>query len=78
MLWAPVDREALLDVLVADVMGVTPSNPRAADLRDILSEHWDAAVSAQTDGTDDAKAVAALRSTFMVACGSAPALSTTL
>jgi hypothetical protein len=77
-LWAPSDREEVLDMLVADIMGVPPSDPRAPDLRRILAEHWDEAVAAQTDGTDDAKAVAALRSTFMIACGSAPALSTTL
>jgi hypothetical protein len=78
MLWTPAEREELLDVLVADVMGVPPSDPRAADLRGILADHWDEAIAAQAEGSDDAKAATALRSTFMVACGSAPALSTTL
>lgn len=78
MLYAPGDREAVLDLLVYDVMGVPPSDARADELRGILSEHWDEAIAAQAEGTDEAKNVTALRSTFMLACGSAPALSTTL
>lgn len=77
-MYAPGDREYLIDVLVEQVMGIPPADPRAAQLRTILSEHWDAAVAAQLEGTQDAKAITALRSTFMVACGSAPALSTSL
>jgi hypothetical protein len=72
MLWAPDEREQVLDHLVAQVMGIPVSDERSAPLRAILDDHWDQALD---DGATD---VDALRSTFMTACSSAPAASTSL
>ena len=72
MLWAPDEREDVLDHLVAQVMGIPPSDQRSAPLRAILDDHWDQALDS---GATD---VVALRSTFITACSSAPAASTSL
>ncbi len=71
-LWTPGQREAVLDHLVASVMGVPPADPRAPQLRTVLSDHWDLALEGGASDVD------ALRSTFMTACASAPAAATAL
>ncbi|MBC8069887.1 MAG: hypothetical protein IAG13_16230 [Deltaproteobacteria bacterium] len=71
-LWGPDDRELVLDHLVGEVIGIPTSDERSATLRAILSDHWDQALDS------GATEVAALRSTFITACGSTPAASTSL
>lgn len=60
--------EAIAD-FVATVMGMPPADTRAATMRQILSEHYDMAVAAKATARD------ALRSTFIAACTSPPAIS---
>lgn len=72
MLWTPDDRELVLDHLVGQVMGIPTSDERSAPLRVILDDHWDQALDS------GANEVAALRSTFITACASVPAASTSL
>jgi hypothetical protein len=72
MMWTPDDREQVLDDLVAQIMGIPASDERSAPLRAILDDHWDQALD---NGATD---VVALRSTFITACASVPAASTSL
>ena len=72
MMWTPADRELVLDHLVAQIMGIPTSDERSAPLRAILDDHWDQALDS---GATD---VVALRSTFITACASVPAASTSL
>jgi hypothetical protein len=56
--------------MVVDVMGIPTSDELHASVRTLLDEHWDLAIQG---GEND---VAALQSTFITACASAPAAST--
>lgn len=64
--------EAAIDDMVTVVMGLPPSNPRAAGAKQILLEHFNAARALpSTDAGADAgtiRAVDALKSTFQLAC----------
>lgn len=71
-LYGTSDREAVLDVLVGGLMALPASDPRAAEVRAALSDHWDAAVAGGATPVD------ALRSTFITGCASAAAASTSL
>lgn len=68
--WTPADRTGAIDHMVVDVMGIPTSDERHASVRTLLDEHWDLAIQG---GEND---VAALQSTFITACASAPAAST--
>ena len=63
-LYKSAEKDSALHGFVGTVMGVPPSDPRAAGLFAILSKHDDAAIAAGATPTD------ALRSTFVVACSS--------
>jgi len=69
-LWTPADRTAAIDHMVAEVMGIPTSDDRNASVRALLDQHWDSAIEG---GNND---VAALQSTFITACASAPSAST--
>lgn len=71
-------KDAALDDFVATVMGAPPGHPDAPALRAILARHHDAAVAALTAAKVRTAAADALRSTFVLACSSAPAVSTGL
>ncbi len=69
-LWTPADRTAAIDHMVGVVMGIPVGDERHASVRALLDEHWDLAIQG---GVND---VAALQSTYITACASAPAAST--
>jgi hypothetical protein len=70
--WKVAARDAAITDFVAQVMGVPPADERTAALRVVLNRHYDDAVAAKEKPAD------ALRSTFVLACSSAPAVSTGL
>jgi hypothetical protein len=61
--WLVAKKESAFADFVAQVMGVPPSDPRAAGLQDILQRHYQTALNTESD-------VDALRSTFVAACQS--------
>ncbi len=67
--YSSTKKDAAVADLVANLMGLPSSDPRAAVAKQILNEHYDAAVKAGGKPTD------ALRSTFTLACTSPTVLS---
>jgi hypothetical protein len=63
--WSNKDLPTAMKGFTEDVMGVTPDDPRATAVKDLLGRHRQAALDA------GASAIEALRSTFTVACASA-------
>lgn len=57
-------KDAAIDDLVSNVMGLVSSDSRAADVKQVLRDHYDAAVAG------GAKETEALSSTFVLACTS--------
>jgi hypothetical protein len=74
--WAGTDPPKAIGDFVSLVMGVPPSDPRSADLRAVLDEHYTQAMAAQT--STRGAATTALRSTFILACSSPLGISTGL
>ncbi len=70
--WKVAARDAAITDFVSLVMGVPPADERAGALRAILNKHHDAAIAAKE------KPAEALRSTFVLACSSAPTVSSGL
>jgi hypothetical protein len=70
--WLSTAKDAAVQDFVAQVVGLPPSDARAAPLADILSRHYAAAIAAKEKPTD------ALRSTFVVACASPLGISSGL
>jgi hypothetical protein len=70
--WKVASKDAALNDFVHVLMGIPPADQRAPLLRDILVRHYDGAITAKEKAPD------ALRSTFVLACGSAPAVSSGL
>ena len=68
--WSSAQADAAIAEFVADVMALTPSDPRGAQARELLAAHYAAALQAP-----GATATVALRSTFVVACQSPSAIS---
>jgi len=55
-------KDAAITDFVANIMGITSADPNSAVVTQLLSEHYDAAITAGAKPTD------ALKSTFIVAC----------
>jgi len=55
-------KDAAITDFVANIMGITASDPNSATVTQLLKEHYDAAITAGAKPTD------ALKSTFIVAC----------
>jgi hypothetical protein len=70
--WRAAAFNPALDDFVQVVMGVARNDERFAALRFVLAKHFDAAIEAKERPAD------ALRSTFVLACSSAPAVSSGL
>jgi hypothetical protein len=70
--WKVAGRDAAVNDFVAQVMGVPPADERTSALRAVLNKHYDDAIAAKEKPAD------ALRSTFVLACSSAPAVSSGL
>lgn len=70
--WKVAGKDAAIADFVGIVMGVAPADERAGPLRALLGKHYDAAIAAKEKPAD------ALRSTFVLACSSPPAVSSGL
>jgi hypothetical protein len=70
--WRAAAFNPALDDFVQVVMGVPSNDERFATLRYVLAKHYDAAIEAKERPAD------ALRSTFVLACSSPPAVSSGL
>jgi hypothetical protein len=70
--WVSTAKDAAVQDFVAQVVGLPPSDARAAPLTDILQRHYAAAIAAKEKPAD------ALRSTFVVACASPLGISSGL
>lgn len=55
-------KDAAITDFVANIMGITASDPNSAAVTQLLKEHYDAAILAKANATD------ALKSTFITAC----------
>ena len=70
--WVSTSKDAAVQDFVSLVVGLPPSDARAAPLADILQRHYAAAIAAKEKPAD------ALRSTFVVACASPLGISSGL
>jgi hypothetical protein len=68
--WSSAQPDAAIADFVATVMGLVPSDPRAAPAAALLQQHFQAAMQQQGITASDA-----LRSTFVVACLAPSAVS---
>jgi hypothetical protein len=63
-LFAPAERAEAIDAFVHRLMGLSAVDPRAADIRAVLNEHWDEVIAGKNSPS------LALQSTFVLSCTS--------
>jgi hypothetical protein len=64
-IFTPAQRADAIDAFVHRLMGLSASDPRAADIQTVLNEHWDEVIA--TKGNSPSLA---LQSTFVLSCTS--------